>query len=565
MKNNVSVVKPFAGEVIILLLLATLLLTSCKKDPSCTECRENNKPPVAIAGPDQLITLPTDSVLLDGSNSSDPDGGIRAWQWTKIEGPASFVIDNATAPKTLVQNLKAGVYQFELNITDTKGLSARDTVLVTVDAVLTNHPPVANAGADQVITAPADTVTLDGSTSMDPDNNITSYVWTKVAGPSSFIISNANAVQTQATMLVQGIYQFELKATDAGGLFSKDTVQITVESSVVSTACDNSNRLQVNARLVPVGTLSQAWSGGTIAAASNKILLAGNSTVEIYDLVTNTSSIAKLSVPRYLITAVAAGNKVFFGGGEISDGTWPVNTVDIYDVSTNTWATASLSVPGHSIAAAAVGNKVLFAGGDGGFSGPGREKTVDIYDLTTNTWSTTRLQEAKRGGHTAITVNNKVYFAGGEGWPDDPVPGTWFASARIDIYDNATNAWSTARLHEGKLYFAGIAVGDKIYWAGGMTGAYPSIHLSCEMEIMDINNGNSSVQYLSRPAWGQNAIVKDNKIIFYGGSDTTKFDIYDIATNAWSIGVLPVQGATLISVNNTVYAILAKRVWKLEF
>jgi hypothetical protein len=49
-----------------------------------------NKPPIAKAGPDQVITLPTDSVLLDGNSSSDPDGKISEWLWTKISGPASF-------------------------------------------------------------------------------------------------------------------------------------------------------------------------------------------------------------------------------------------------------------------------------------------------------------------------------------------------------------------------------------------------------------------------------------------------------------------------------------------
>jgi len=32
-----------------------------------------NKFPIANAGPDQVITLPTDSVSLDGTSSSDPD------------------------------------------------------------------------------------------------------------------------------------------------------------------------------------------------------------------------------------------------------------------------------------------------------------------------------------------------------------------------------------------------------------------------------------------------------------------------------------------------------------
>src|SRR4030095_7286643 len=73
-----------------------------------------------------------------------------------------------------------------------------------------------------------DTVYLNGSFSTDPDNNIISYQWTKVAGPASFTIANANSVTTRATGLVEGVYRFELKVTDADGLFSKDMVQVTV-------------------------------------------------------------------------------------------------------------------------------------------------------------------------------------------------------------------------------------------------------------------------------------------------------------------------------------------------
>jgi hypothetical protein len=49
---------------------------SGKKEISCESCRDGNKPPIAIAGPDQVITLPTDSVSLNGNASSDPDGII---------------------------------------------------------------------------------------------------------------------------------------------------------------------------------------------------------------------------------------------------------------------------------------------------------------------------------------------------------------------------------------------------------------------------------------------------------------------------------------------------------
>jgi hypothetical protein len=216
-------------NIMLIFSVAGILFFSCKKETSCEGCNENNKPPIAIAGPDQVLTLPTDSVLLDGRSSSDPDGTISEWLWKKISGPASFDVIQPNNSITTVKGLATGAYQFELKVTDNGALSAKDTVQVIVnDPSQTNRSPVANAGADQTITLPTNTITLDGSASTDPDNNITSYLWQKIAGPASANISNPNATQTQLTNLVAGIYQFELRVTDAGGLFDKDTVQIIV-------------------------------------------------------------------------------------------------------------------------------------------------------------------------------------------------------------------------------------------------------------------------------------------------------------------------------------------------
>ncbi len=46
-----------------------------------------------------------------------------------------------------------------------------------------NKPPFANAGADQTIILPKDSVMPDASASTDPDGTITSYKWEKIAGP----------------------------------------------------------------------------------------------------------------------------------------------------------------------------------------------------------------------------------------------------------------------------------------------------------------------------------------------------------------------------------------------
>ncbi len=592
--------KSILNYAAVFLLSGILFFISCKKDVSCEGCAGNNKPPIANAGNDQIITLPKDSVSLDGSASTDADGKIVSLRWTKISGPVSSNIIKADSSKILIKALVMGVYKFELAVTDNEGLSAKDTVQIIVDDPVVNQPPVANAGADQIITLPVNTIILNGSASLDPDNNIATYLWTKIIGPSSFNIANANAVQTAATNLVQGTYLFELKVKDAGGLFSRDTMQVTVNSTANTNSCGSGSRPQVNAQLIPVGNLSQTRPFISTATIGNKIFFAGGqnwasgtSRVDIYNITTNNWSTAELSVPRWQMATVTAGNKIFFAGGgyyDNSDNGFSYNTVDIYDNTTNQWTTTSLSSRRKDLAAATVGSKVFFAGGSTDDFLDSISNRIDIYDLITNTWSLAALSEPK-AGLAAVTSNNKVYFAGGiSGYnllPNNSFE--WVASNKIDVYDNSTNTWSTSFLDKARYYLAGINTGSNIFWAGGMItnpgNVGPQYH-SCAVEIKDVNNQSISLAYLYQPmdfyiCAGQNAVVKENKIVFFTGSrylytpgDKQKFDIYDVSTNTWAVGLLPVSidGASIISVNNVIYVaggivngVLSNQVYKLEF
>ena len=260
--------KPILECVACIFLLLTVIFISCNKEYSCENCSGNppsggtNKSPIANAGPDQVITLPTDSALLDGSSSSDPDGRISDWLWTKISGPASFNIISTTESKTIAKNLIAGDYLFELKVTDNGGLSAKDAVQVRINSS-TNHPPMANAGADQVITVPARSITLDGSGSTDPENNIISYFWRQISGPASFVIINFQAVQTEVNSLLQGIYQFELNVTDSGGLSAKDTITIFV--TIPSCLAENLNWTLADKGMMAL--INPGAMGGTLDCA----------------------------------------------------------------------------------------------------------------------------------------------------------------------------------------------------------------------------------------------------------------------------------------------------------
>jgi poly(3-hydroxybutyrate) depolymerase len=184
-----------------------------------------NIAPVAKAGADANITLPTSTYTLNGSGSSDQDGTIKSYLWTKVSGPAVTIV-NAAGVSTGLTGLVQGTYVFKLKVTDDKGATGEDQVTILVNAA-PNVAPVAKAGADITITLPTNTVTVNGSSSTDSDGTISSYLWTKVSGPAA-TIANASGSSTAINNLVEGTYVFKLKVTDNDGASSEDQVTVRV-------------------------------------------------------------------------------------------------------------------------------------------------------------------------------------------------------------------------------------------------------------------------------------------------------------------------------------------------
>jgi hypothetical protein len=188
-----------------------------------------NKPPVADAGPDQTVILPTNLVTLNGTNSKDPDGSITKYAWTKLSGPSSFFIASASSAITQVRNLVAGTYVFRLTVTDNKGATASNevTVVVNESASPGNQNPVAMPGTDITVQLPSSSVSLNGSDSYDPDGRIVSYRWTKISGPTTFTLVTPNAATTELRNLVAGTYVFRLTVTDDKGASDSETITVT--------------------------------------------------------------------------------------------------------------------------------------------------------------------------------------------------------------------------------------------------------------------------------------------------------------------------------------------------
>jgi len=231
-----------------------------------------NSPPVADAGTNKTLTLPANSVQLDGSKSKDPDGTISSYVWSQLSGPSTASFTNANSPSAVASGLIAGQYVFELTVTDNKGATGKAQVKITVvDAA--NQPPIANAGSGKSITLPVNSVSLDGSASTDPEGGVLSYSWSEVAGPSSASFTNAGAVSATASNLVAGQYTFQLSVSDNKGASSQAQVKITVLSAtnqppVANAGSGKSITLPVNSVSLdgskskdPDGTISSyVWS-----------------------------------------------------------------------------------------------------------------------------------------------------------------------------------------------------------------------------------------------------------------------------------------------------------------
>jgi gliding motility-associated-like protein len=184
-----------------------------------------NQIPTVNAGSQKTVFLPTNQVVITAT-ASDPDGSISSILWEKKSGGAATLTNTNTLTLT-ASSLTAGSYTFRITVTDDKGATNFSEVVVNV--IQANQSPTSNAGADQSITLPTNSVVLAGS-GIDADGSIIGYAWTKVSGPAA-TLTNTNTATLTVTSMVQGIYVFGLTVTDNNGATGNDQVIVSVNSA----------------------------------------------------------------------------------------------------------------------------------------------------------------------------------------------------------------------------------------------------------------------------------------------------------------------------------------------
>lgn len=275
-----------------------------------------NRPPVADAGPDRTVS-PGETVTLDGTNSSDIDGGdwVVGYSWTQVSGVTVTLSGVATATPTFRAPAAGGgdnALTFELTVADRGGLEGSDRVTVNVvgDGGMA---PIAEAGRVQTVNA-GETVILDGSLSSDPDGQVVGYIWEQIDGPP-VTLADANTAEARFTAPTpaddHAALTFRLTVTDDSGLRATDTAVVNVTATAVPPNADAGPEAAVSEGTTVTldGTNSTDGEG---AALSFRWRQVGGTTVPLSDVMA--------ARPTFVTPAVGTGGELLSFELTVTDG-----------------------------------------------------------------------------------------------------------------------------------------------------------------------------------------------------------------------------------------------------
>jgi hypothetical protein len=182
-----------------------------------------NRPPVANAGPDQTVPGGSD-VLLDGSQSSDPDGDSLTYAWVMQsipDGSAAALSGADTAAPRFTAD-RRGQYTVSLTVADGQGASATDTMQVTA----LNRDPV--AAPDTVTTAVNSAITIEVlANDTDPDGDVLTL--SSITQPSNGAAEIQGAsVRFTPAVDFSGATTFSYTISDGNGATASAQVSVSV-------------------------------------------------------------------------------------------------------------------------------------------------------------------------------------------------------------------------------------------------------------------------------------------------------------------------------------------------
>jgi hypothetical protein len=121
-----------------------LELTGRGTDGECPEAKLAARVRGVSASPRPTISAtPLDHIILDGSDSLDPDGRVESYEWTVLErpdgtqvnlGPTDEDFDDSDDSKREFRALTAGTYKIGLDVVDNEGIRSCNQAVATIVA-----------------------------------------------------------------------------------------------------------------------------------------------------------------------------------------------------------------------------------------------------------------------------------------------------------------------------------------------------------------------------------------------------------------------------------------------
>ncbi len=155
-----------------------------------------NTPPIANAGADKTITLPTNTITLTGTGS-DPNNDPITYSWVKVSGGVATLSGTTTTTLT-ASGLVQGTYTFRLTVSDSKGGVTSDDVLVTVNPQTTTCSQILSTGK----VATASSVAGTNTAALAVDGNLNTR-WESTSSDPQWITIDLGSVQSICKVSLQ--------------------------------------------------------------------------------------------------------------------------------------------------------------------------------------------------------------------------------------------------------------------------------------------------------------------------------------------------------------------------
>jgi RHS repeat-associated protein len=214
--------------------------------------------PTVFAGTYQTITLPSNSVTLNGTATAGYPN-VLSLSWTELSGPAAVTFASPDQAVTQVTVPVAGTYQLQLTASNGV-LTSFSSTYVTVNPA-DQAPQITLNPTSLTISLSNPTATLSANVLISPGGT-PSFSWTQIGGTGGPVVfSSPTSLTTDATFPTEGTYYIQLAVGD-GTLTS--TAQLTVNvtppipAPPVVALLTPQNAQTITAPITVIGTVTSA-------------------------------------------------------------------------------------------------------------------------------------------------------------------------------------------------------------------------------------------------------------------------------------------------------------------